>query len=114
MKLKRQLNEINSETTLSSSFRVYKPLTLKTVLATIAVKRNIKINRMSEEGLAMGGSICGDEVSIKKGPWTPEEDIVLASYIQEHGPRNWRSVPINTGLYISHLHHRPTNLHGIS
>jgi hypothetical protein len=29
---------------------------------------------------------------------TPEEDIILVSYIQEHGPGNWRSVPINTGL----------------
>ncbi|ONK78046.1 uncharacterized protein A4U43_C02F13640 [Asparagus officinalis] len=41
---------------------------------------------------------CCDEVGIKKGPWTPEEDAVLISYIQEHGPRNWRSVPIHTGL----------------
>nr|CCI55454.1 PH01B001E05.10 [Phyllostachys edulis] len=41
---------------------------------------------------------CCDKVGIKKGPWTPEEDIILVSYIQEHGPGNWRSVPINTGL----------------
>ncbi|KAJ3676599.1 hypothetical protein LUZ60_004011 [Juncus effusus] len=41
---------------------------------------------------------CCDKISIKKGPWTPEEDIVLVSYIQEHGPGNWRSVPLNTGL----------------
>ncbi|KAK7380810.1 hypothetical protein VNO78_33329 [Psophocarpus tetragonolobus] len=41
---------------------------------------------------------CCEKVGIKKGPWTPEEDIILVSYIQEHGPRNWRSVPTNTGL----------------
>ncbi|XP_077226436.1 transcription factor MYB60-like [Tasmannia lanceolata] len=41
---------------------------------------------------------CCDKVGIKKGPWTPEEDIILVSYIQEHGPGNWRSVPTNTGL----------------
>ncbi|CAL0332798.1 unnamed protein product [Lupinus luteus] len=41
---------------------------------------------------------CCDKVSIKKGPWTPEEDIILVSYIQEHGPGNWRTVPTNTGL----------------
>ncbi|MQM14017.1 hypothetical protein Taro_046944 [Colocasia esculenta] len=41
---------------------------------------------------------CCDNAAIKKGPWTPEEDIILVSYIQEHGPGNWRSVPINTGL----------------
>ncbi|KAM0936412.1 putative transcription factor MYB-HB-like family [Dioscorea sansibarensis] len=40
---------------------------------------------------------CCDK-TVKKGPWTPEEDIILASYIQEHGPRNWRAVPANTGL----------------
>ncbi|XP_073060079.1 LOW QUALITY PROTEIN: transcription factor MYB60-like [Primulina eburnea] len=41
---------------------------------------------------------CCEKAGIKKGPWTPEEDIILVSYIQEHGPGNWRSVPTNTGL----------------
>ncbi|KAK1405387.1 Myb domain protein 94 [Heracleum sosnowskyi] len=35
---------------------------------------------------------------LKRGPWTPVEDIMLASYIQEHGPGNWRLVPSNAGL----------------
>lgn len=46
---------------------------------------------------AMGRPPCCDKVGIKKGPWTPEEDIILVSYIQEHGPGNWRAVPTNTG-----------------
>jgi transcription factor MYB, plant len=46
----------------------------------------------------MGRPPCCHKVGIKKGPWTPEEDIILVSYIQEHGPGNWRSVPVNTGL----------------
>lgn len=46
----------------------------------------------------MGRPPCCDKLGIKKGPWTPEEDIILVSYIQEHGPGNWRSVPTNTGL----------------
>ncbi|KAK1317980.1 hypothetical protein QJS10_CPA05g00636 [Acorus calamus] len=46
----------------------------------------------------MGRPPCCDKVGIKKGPWTPEEDIILVSYIQEHGPGNWRTVPTNTGL----------------
>ncbi|KAF8364724.1 hypothetical protein HHK36_033301 [Tetracentron sinense] len=46
----------------------------------------------------MGRPPCCDKVGIKKGPWTPEEDIILVSYIQEHGPRNWRSVTTNTAL----------------
>ncbi|OVA13367.1 SANT/Myb domain [Macleaya cordata] len=46
----------------------------------------------------MGRPPCCDKTGVKKGPWTPEEDIALVSYIQEHGPGNWRAVPINTGL----------------
>ncbi|KAH7677530.1 Myb domain-containing protein [Dioscorea alata] len=46
----------------------------------------------------MGRPPCCDKVGIKKGPWTPEEDIILVSYIQENGPGNWRSVPTNTGI----------------
>ncbi|KAL1534061.1 transcription factor MYB60-like [Salvia divinorum] len=46
----------------------------------------------------MGRPPCCDKVGIKKGPWTPEEDIILVSYIQEHGPGNWRAVPTTTGL----------------
>ncbi|KAJ1401618.1 SANT/Myb domain [Sesbania bispinosa] len=44
----------------------------------------------------MGRPPCCDKIGIKKGPWTPEEDIILVSYIQEHGPGNWRSVPTST------------------
>ncbi|KAL6841941.1 hypothetical protein ACP4OV_028453 [Aristida adscensionis] len=41
---------------------------------------------------------CCDKEGVKKGPWTPEEDLVLVSYVQEHGPGNWRAVPTRTGL----------------
>ncbi|CAN7003765.1 unnamed protein product [Brassica oleracea var. botrytis] len=41
---------------------------------------------------------CCDKEGVKKGPWTPEEDIILVTYIQEHGPGNWRAVPTITGL----------------
>lgn len=47
----------------------------------------------------MGRPPCCDKIGIKKGPWTPEEDIMLVSYIQEHGAGNWRSVPTNTGNF---------------
>ncbi|CAI0388506.1 unnamed protein product [Linum tenue] len=46
----------------------------------------------------MGRPPCCDKAGVKKGPWTPEEDILLVSYIQEHGPGNWRAVPTHTGL----------------
>ncbi|CAH8384967.1 unnamed protein product [Eruca vesicaria subsp. sativa] len=41
---------------------------------------------------------CCDKGGVKKGPWTPEEDIILVTYIQKRGPGNWRAVPISTGL----------------
>ncbi|KAI3795862.1 hypothetical protein L1987_38522 [Smallanthus sonchifolius] len=56
----------------------------------------------------MGRPPCCDKVGIKKGPWTPEEDIILVTYIQEHGPGNWRSVPTNTAI-ASYLPQRTDN-----
>ncbi|KAL3819458.1 hypothetical protein ACJIZ3_005363 [Penstemon smallii] len=46
----------------------------------------------------MGRPPCCDKISVKKGPWTPEEDIILVSYIQQNGPGNWRAIPTSTGL----------------
>lgn len=51
----------------------------------------------------MKRSPCCDKIRIKKGPWTPEEDIILVSYIQEHGPGNWSSVTSNTGKTIQQI-----------
>lgn len=48
----------------------------------------------------MGRPPCCDKVGVKKGPWTPEEDIMLVSYVQEYGPGNWRAVPTNTGQFL--------------
>ncbi|KAL8506694.1 hypothetical protein ACS0TY_017553 [Phlomoides rotata] len=47
----------------------------------------------------MGRSPCCDpKDGLKKGPWTPEEDMKLTQYIQTHGPGNWRNLPKNAGL----------------
>ncbi|KAA8530363.1 hypothetical protein F0562_005072 [Nyssa sinensis] len=46
----------------------------------------------------MGRPPCCDKMGVKKGPWTPEEDIILVTYVQQHGPGNWRAVPTNTEL----------------
>ncbi|KAG8097347.1 hypothetical protein GUJ93_ZPchr0013g37444 [Zizania palustris] len=46
----------------------------------------------------MGRPPCCDKEGVNKGPWTPEEDVVLVSYVQEHGSGNWRAVPARTGL----------------
>ncbi|KAL6650031.1 hypothetical protein ACP70R_014255 [Stipagrostis hirtigluma subsp. patula] len=46
----------------------------------------------------MGRAPCCEKEGVKKGPWTPEEDLVLVSYVQDHGAANWRAVPAKTGL----------------
>ncbi|RDY10180.1 Transcription factor MYB102, partial [Mucuna pruriens] len=46
----------------------------------------------------MGRAPCCDKNGLKKGPWTPEEDLMLTNYIQTHGPGNWRTLPKNAGL----------------
>ncbi|XP_038974261.1 transcription factor MYB41-like [Phoenix dactylifera] len=46
----------------------------------------------------MGRSPCCEEVSLKKGPWTPEEDKKLTEFIQKHGHGSWRLLPKNAGL----------------
>ncbi|KAG2685237.1 hypothetical protein I3760_10G115500 [Carya illinoinensis] len=46
----------------------------------------------------MGRAPCCEKNSLKKGPWTPEEDQKLMDYIQKHGYGNWRTLPKNAGL----------------
>jgi len=46
----------------------------------------------------MGRAPCCEKVGLKKGPWTPEEDQKLVTYIQEHGHGSWRALPQKAGL----------------
>ncbi|MBA0727826.1 hypothetical protein Golax_000779 [Gossypium laxum] len=41
---------------------------------------------------------CCSKVGIKKGPWTAEEDEVLANYIKIEGGGRWRTLPKRAGL----------------
>ncbi|KAF1882742.1 hypothetical protein Lal_00002923 [Lupinus albus] len=38
------------------------------------------------------------EGSLKKGPWTQDEDAILIDYVNTYGEGNWNSVPKNSGL----------------
>ncbi|WOK95439.1 transcription factor MYB80 [Canna indica] len=46
----------------------------------------------------MGRIPCCERENVKRGQWTLEEDNKLASYIAQHGTRNWRLIPKNAGL----------------
>nr|QSD99800.1 MYB family transcription factor [Melilotus albus] len=47
----------------------------------------------------MGRAPCCDKANVKKGPWSPEEDDKLKSYIQQHGTGgNWITLPQKIGL----------------
>ncbi|KAL8144402.1 hypothetical protein V2J09_017434 [Rumex salicifolius] len=46
----------------------------------------------------MGRTPCCDKVGLKKGPWTPEEDLKLLAYVEENGHGNWRALPSKAGL----------------
>ncbi|MCL7023823.1 hypothetical protein MKW94_011823 [Papaver nudicaule] len=46
----------------------------------------------------MGRSPSRDEIGLKKGPWTPEEDQKLTDYIHKNGHGSWRALPKLAGL----------------
>jgi myb proto-oncogene protein len=50
------------------------------------------------DGEGSGARGGGDEVSLKKGPWTTAEDAILIDYVTKHGEGNWNAVQKNTGL----------------
>ncbi|XP_055832098.1 transcription factor MYB15-like [Solanum dulcamara] len=46
----------------------------------------------------MGRAPCCEKMGLKKGAWTPQEDNILISYIQNNGHSNWRALPKLAGL----------------
>ncbi|KAK2372478.1 transcription factor RAX3 [Trifolium repens] len=47
----------------------------------------------------MGRAPCCDKANVKKGPWSPEEDAKLKSYIEQNGTGgNWIALPQKIGL----------------
>jgi hypothetical protein len=50
----------------------------------------------------MGRAPCCDKTKVKKGPWSPEEDAKLKSYIDKQGTGgNWIALPQKIGQYQS-------------
>nr|CAB3473926.1 unnamed protein product [Digitaria exilis] len=47
----------------------------------------------------MGRAPCCDKTTVKRGPWSPEEDELLRSYVQNYGTGgNWIALPHKAGL----------------
>lgn len=47
----------------------------------------------------MGRAPCCDKANVKKGPWSPEEDAKLKSYIEKSGTGgNWIALPQKIGI----------------
>ncbi|KAH7523784.1 hypothetical protein FEM48_Zijuj06G0048800 [Ziziphus jujuba var. spinosa] len=50
----------------------------------------------------MGRAPCCDKANVKRGPWSPEEDATLKSYVESHGTGgNWIALPRKAGLSLS-------------
>ena len=49
----------------------------------------------------MGRAPCCDKATVKKGPWSPEEDSTLKEYIEKYGTGgNWIALPQKAGKDI--------------
>ncbi|EOY13972.1 Myb domain protein 58 isoform 1 [Theobroma cacao] len=48
--------------------------------------------------MGKGRAPCCDKNQVKRGPWSPAEDLRLITFIQKHGHENWRALPKQAGL----------------
>ena len=47
--------------------------------------------------MGKGRAPCCDKDKVKRGPWSPAEDLKLTNFIQKHGHENWRALPKQAG-----------------
>ncbi|XP_073049274.1 transcription factor MYB63 [Primulina eburnea] len=48
--------------------------------------------------MGRGRAPCCDKSKVKKGPWSPAEDLRLVNFVQKNGHSNWRALPKQAGL----------------
>lgn len=47
----------------------------------------------------MGRAPCCDRATVKRGPWSPDEDEILRGYIERNGTGgNWIALPQKAGI----------------
>ena len=63
------------------------------------IPRSLKKLTTQPTAADMGRAPCCDKASVKKGPWSQEEDAKLKAYIEEHGTGgNWIALPQKIGM----------------
>jgi hypothetical protein len=50
-----------------------------------------------------GGGGGGEETAVRKGPWTMEEDLILANYVAANGEGDWNSLARAAGTSVNWL-----------
>jgi hypothetical protein len=51
----------------------------------------------------MGRAPCCDKANVKRGPWSPQEDAKLKSYMEQNGTGgNWIALPQKIGKIYVH------------
>lgn len=48
--------------------------------------------------MGKGRAPCCDKSQVKRGPWSPAEDLKLIAFVQKFGHENWRALPKQAGL----------------
>lgn len=52
----------------------------------------------SQEQSYNSGTASEEEMEMRRGPWTAEEDLILANYISKHGEGRWNSLAQCAGI----------------
>ncbi|XP_059646457.1 transcription repressor MYB5-like [Cornus florida] len=60
--------------------------------------RNPSLATASSSSTTSSKTPCCTKVGLKRGPWTPEEDDLLANYVRKEGEGRWRTLPKRAGL----------------
>ncbi|KMZ58184.1 hypothetical protein ZOSMA_79G00250 [Zostera marina] len=66
-----------------------------TVINYIHLSRTRRIYRILNRKRSMSQI---EDISVRKGAWSCEEDVLLTRYIEKHGEGNWSHVPARAGL----------------
>ncbi|TKY54284.1 Transcription factor MYB108 [Spatholobus suberectus] len=53
---------------------------------------------MDEKGTRISNALSEEEMDLRRGPWTIDEDLTLINYIATHGEGRWNTLALSAGL----------------